>query len=87
MNRFRRRPAWTDRILFRCNEFNDDRFSLGLALSDYGSHADAVDCSDHAPVTAHFEVNCFSPQARTSPEGIILCRKISDNGAKPLILE
>ena len=60
----RRRPAWTDRILFRCNELNYESFALALSPSDYGSHADALDCSDHAPVTAHFEANCFSPEVK-----------------------
>ena len=37
---FRRRPAWTDRILFRVNSYNyeDDNVELSLEAKNYQSH-------------------------------------------------
>ena len=59
---FRRRPAWTDRILYRVNTYNyeDDNVKLSLEASNYKSHDDDIyRKSDHLPVTEEFEISIF----------------------------
>ena len=59
---FRRRPAWTDRILYRVNTYNyeDDNVKLDLKASNYKSHDDDIyRKSDHLPVTEEFEISIF----------------------------
>ena len=59
---FRRRPAWTDRILYRVNTYNyeDDNVKLSLEASNYRSHDDDIyRKSDHLPVTEEFEISIF----------------------------
>lgn len=59
--RCRRRPGWTDRILYRCNVHNYENmgFPLEMSASGYRSHM-GVRCSDHKPVSVVFDFKCFA---------------------------
>ncbi len=50
----RRRPAWTDRILYRCSPDNYENFEPQLTQLSYTSHD--FRSSDHRPVTSSFNV-------------------------------
>ncbi|XP_022698229.1 phosphatidylinositol 4,5-bisphosphate 5-phosphatase A-like isoform X2 [Varroa jacobsoni] len=54
-----RRPAWTDRILYRCNEDTYQGNKFDITAHEYRSHEDYVQ-SDHKPVSALFTVKVFS---------------------------
>ena len=54
----KRRPGWTDRILFKANRANYDTVDLALKQLSYSSHPAFLD-SDHKPVSAHFSVSVF----------------------------
>ena len=57
---FRRRPAWTDRILYRVNIYNYEDVQLELKASNYKSHDDDIyRKSDHLPVTEEFDISVF----------------------------
>ena len=59
---FRRRPAWTDRILFRVNSYNyeDENIELSLEAFNYRSHRDEMyRKSDHYPVSKEFKISVF----------------------------
>ena len=56
---FRRRPAWTDRILYRCNEYNVESMPLGLTSETYESHP-SIRFSDHVPVSSTLTLSRFS---------------------------
>lgn len=61
----KRRPAWTDRILFRVNSYNyeDDNVELSLEAKNYQSHSDEIyRCSDHIPVSQEFVISVFSKE-------------------------
>jgi len=61
----KRRPAWTDRILFRVNSYNyeDDNVELSLEANNYKSHEDETyRCSDHIPVSQEFVISVFSKE-------------------------
>jgi len=61
----KRRPAWTDRILFRVNSYNyeDDNVELSLEAKNYQSHKDDIyRCSDHIPVSQEFVISVFSKE-------------------------
>jgi len=55
----KRRPAWTDRILFKANRGNYDNIDLTLNQHSYRSHPSFLE-SDHKPVTSNFSVAVFS---------------------------
>lgn len=55
----KRRPAWTDRILYRVNTANYDNYKLSLTQHSYQSHPDFL-ASDHKPVSANFTLAVFS---------------------------
>lgn len=56
----KRRPAWTDRILFRVNSYNYEDVELTLEAKNYMSHEDQIyKCSDHLPVTQEFSISVF----------------------------
>jgi len=57
----KRRPAWTDRILYKANRGNYDKVELEVHQHDYRSHPAFLD-SDHKPVTANFTAAVFSEQ-------------------------
>jgi len=61
----KRRPAWTDRILFKANVGNYDQIELSLNQSSYKSHPEFCD-SDHKPVSSVFRVGTFSPERAAS---------------------
>ncbi|KAJ8673742.1 hypothetical protein QAD02_005004 [Eretmocerus hayati] len=50
-----RRPAWTDRILYRVNDETDIHENLRVEQDHYTSHPE-YDVSDHRPVTAMFDI-------------------------------
>lgn len=49
---YRRRPSWTDRILFKAKK----DISLKITQYNYKSHPSYVQ-SDHKPVSAEFKIN------------------------------
>lgn len=51
----RRRPAWTDRILFRVSPNNYENVTLNVEQKSYQAHS-AYTLSDHKPVTAEFVI-------------------------------
>jgi hypothetical protein len=55
----KRRPAWTDRILFKVNTGNYDDIELKLHQDSYRSHPE-VRNSDHKPVSSSFRLAVFS---------------------------
>jgi len=57
----KRRPAWTDRILFKVNTANYDKIELKLKQDSYRSHPE-VRNSDHKPVSSSFRVGIFTPE-------------------------
>lgn len=68
---FRRRPAWTDRILYRVNEYNYEDLGqdviLSLIVKDFKSITDPqYRCSDHRPVAASLEMSVFSRELAVS---------------------
>lgn len=52
---FRRRPAWTDRILFKCTRDSYRNVELKIEQNSYKSHPNYT-LSDHKPVTSEFVV-------------------------------
>lgn len=52
---FRRRPAWTDRILYRVSPNNYENVTLKVEQKSYQAHSGYV-LSDHKPVTAEFVI-------------------------------
>jgi len=59
----KRRPAWPDRVLFRCNTYNYEDFVLDLRPESYFSGS-LIECSDHKPVVAKFSVTRVCPSDR-----------------------
>jgi len=55
----KRRPAWTDRILFQANLANYDKIRLSLNQHSYKSHPQFLE-SDHKPVSSSFSLAAFS---------------------------
>ncbi|KAG8231620.1 hypothetical protein J437_LFUL010298 [Ladona fulva] len=55
----KRRPSWTDRILYRVNENAYENLTLGAKQLSYKSHPQYLQ-SDHKPVTAQFEIKVIS---------------------------
>ncbi|XP_003737088.1 inositol polyphosphate 5-phosphatase K [Galendromus occidentalis] len=53
-----RKPAWTDRILYRCTEEAYKSCRLSLKVDDYRSHESYLH-SDHKPVSAIFTIKVF----------------------------
>ena len=53
---FRRRPSWTDRILYKMNTKAYGDNSLKVVQLNYKSHPSYLQ-SDHKPVTAEFNIN------------------------------
>ena len=56
----RRRPAWTDRILYRVNSYNyeDANIELSLDAFNYQCHNDEMyRNSDHFPVSQEFKIS------------------------------
>ncbi|GJQ83271.1 hypothetical protein Trydic_g8863 [Trypoxylus dichotomus] len=51
----KRRPAWTDRILYKVNPNNYDNIKLKIQQNTYKSHQDYC-LSDHKPVTSDFTI-------------------------------
>ena len=64
-NLFRRKPAYTDRILHRCNSNNYEKFQLLLSQTKYQSYPD-IKLSDHRPVSATFEITCFDAERKAN---------------------
>ena len=61
----RRRPAWTDRILYRVNTYNysDANVELSIEPSNYKSHDSPMyRCSDHLPVSQEFSIAAFGKE-------------------------
>jgi inositol-1,4,5-trisphosphate 5-phosphatase len=56
----KRRPAWTDRILYQVNANVYDNVTLKIEGLSYKSHMH-YRASDHRPVTAGFKINVFRP--------------------------
>ena len=56
----KRRPAWTDRVLFKVNKANFDTLDLNLEQLSYESHPAFLD-SDHKPVSAGFKMQVMTP--------------------------
>lgn len=55
----RRKPAWTDRILYRCTENAHDDVGLDVTQHSYNSH-DLYIQSDHKPVSGCFTIKVFA---------------------------
>lgn len=55
----KRRPAWTDRILFQANVGNYDHIKLALNQHSYVSYPQFLE-SDHKPVSSSFSLAAFS---------------------------
>uniref|UniRef100_A0AAG5DM21 Inositol polyphosphate-related phosphatase domain-containing protein n=1 Tax=Anopheles atroparvus TaxID=41427 RepID=A0AAG5DM21_ANOAO len=53
----KRRPAWTDRILYGVNENNYRNVRLTVDQTSYKSHP-SYSISDHKPVTSEFTLKC-----------------------------
>ncbi|XP_035785305.1 phosphatidylinositol 4,5-bisphosphate 5-phosphatase A-like isoform X2 [Anopheles albimanus] len=53
----KRRPAWTDRILYAVNENNYRNVRLTVEQTSYKSHP-SYNISDHKPVTSEFTLKC-----------------------------
>lgn len=68
----KRRPAWTDRILFKANRGNYDQFELNVKQHSYQSVRSFLD-SDHKPVISNFSISVFS--ARLANELLLPCYK------------
>ncbi|KAI4470614.1 inositol 5-phosphatase [Holotrichia oblita] len=51
----KRRPAWTDRILYKVNPNNYDNIKLKIQQNSYKSHPE-YSLSDHKPVTSDFTI-------------------------------
>ena len=51
----RRRPSWTDRILYRVNADIYDDIRLSAIQRNYKSHSNYIQ-SDHKPVTGEFDI-------------------------------
>jgi len=58
----KRRPAWTDRILFTANVSNYQDYKLSLNQHSYSAHQDFIE-SDHKPVCSGFSVSVFSEES------------------------
>ena len=61
----RRRPAWTDRILYRVNSYNyeDANVELSLDAFNYQCHNDEMyRNSDHYPVSQEFKISIFGKE-------------------------
>lgn len=56
-----RKPAWTDRILYRCTEEAYRSCRLNLEVENYRSHETYLQ-SDHKPVSATFTVKVFDAE-------------------------
>ena len=56
----KRRPAWTDRILYQVNANVYDNVTLKMEGGSYKSHMH-YRSSDHRPVTAAFKITVFRP--------------------------
>lgn len=52
---YRRRPSWTDRILYKVNADVYDDVTLSALQLNYKSHSNYIQ-SDHKPVTGEFDV-------------------------------
>lgn len=52
---FRRRPAWTDRILYRVNKFAYENITLDVKQLSYKSY-DRYSASDHKPVVSELSM-------------------------------
>ncbi|XP_062563541.1 phosphatidylinositol 4,5-bisphosphate 5-phosphatase A-like isoform X2 [Armigeres subalbatus] len=53
----KRRPAWTDRILYAIKENNYRNVKLTVEQTSYKSHP-SYNISDHKPVTSEFTIKC-----------------------------
>ncbi|XP_055532478.1 phosphatidylinositol 4,5-bisphosphate 5-phosphatase A-like isoform X4 [Wyeomyia smithii] len=53
----KRRPAWTDRILYAVKENNYRNVKLTVEQTSYKSHP-SYNISDHKPVTSEFTIKC-----------------------------
>ncbi|XP_051173724.1 inositol polyphosphate 5-phosphatase K-like isoform X2 [Leptopilina boulardi] len=51
----KRRPSWTDRILYKVNENVYENITLKAVQNSYKSHSNYVQ-SDHKPVTSEFDI-------------------------------
>ncbi|KAK9718145.1 SKICH domain [Popillia japonica] len=58
----KRRPAWTDRILYKVNPNNYDNIKLKIQQNSYKSHPE-YSLSDHKPVTSDFSIKVFADYA------------------------
>jgi len=61
----KRRPAWTDRILYRVNSYNyeDANIELSLDAFNYQCHNDEMyRNSDHFPVSQEFKISIFGKE-------------------------
>ncbi|XP_022918061.1 phosphatidylinositol 4,5-bisphosphate 5-phosphatase A-like isoform X2 [Onthophagus taurus] len=56
---FKRRPAWTDRILYKVSPNNYDNIKLKITQLSYKSHPKYV-LSDHRPVSSDFIIKVFA---------------------------
>ncbi|KAK4872483.1 hypothetical protein RN001_014512 [Aquatica leii] len=68
----KRRPAWTDRILYKVNSNNYENVTLKIEPKSYKAHS-VYTISDHKPVTAEFSIKVFSENT----EAAVLFDKVS----------
>lgn len=61
----KRRPAWTDRILFKANVANYGNYKLSLNQHSYSAHQDYTE-SDHKPVSSSFSLSVFDSKTASS---------------------
>merc|ERR1719334_2167703 len=60
----KRKPAWTDRILYKANVANYENYELSLNQHSYSAHPAFLQ-SDHKPVTSGFSMSVFSGELAT----------------------
>lgn len=63
----KRRPSWTDRILYKVNEDVYENITLKAVQSNYQRHSSYVQ-SDHKPVTSEFNIVIHSDAANPGVE-------------------
>lgn len=67
----KRKPAWTDRILYKVNSNNYENVTLNAEQKSYEAHPN-FRLSDHKPVTANFVIKVFADYA----ENVVVFDKI-----------
>ncbi|XKL59403.1 hypothetical protein PGB90_000419 [Kerria lacca] len=81
----KRRPAWTDRILYRVNKFAYENITLDTKQLSYKSY-DKYGLSDHKPVVSEFLMKVFSNYTERQVEIKIIGNWKCDTENKAIII-